>query len=106
MREPLQKPQGGYRNFSRQGYSNSVSSSDSGSHSNTFNKTGANGNKGRRTDYCREFNRQVCTNKHCRWINKCRYCDSTNHRINACPKLEKKDRRCSEGNSPVSNAKD
>ena len=86
MRDPLFRQQGNYS----YGNSNSVNNSSS------FNRNDAEPKKNK-SDYCWDFNKGRCTNgASCKWKNKCKYCDSTEHGVNVCPKLEAKKKK--EGN--------
>ena len=74
------------------GYNNEHNRSQQSKSSNGFQRS-------RKADYCWDFNKGVCSNKHCKWINKCKYCDSPDHGIHVCPKLDKKGKRSSSGDA-------
>ena len=41
----------------------------------------------KKNDHCWKFNKGACTQgKNCKWIHKCKYCDSTDHSFNNCNK--------------------
>ena len=47
---------------------------------------------GRNTRYCWNFNKGVmCKFKHCKFVERCSYCDSGAHGRQVCPELENKD---------------
>ena len=87
MRDPLPK-NNGKGHFNPHHY-------PSGGKTNNPNTNHNNGNQGhsrRKSDYCWNFNKSVhCKfGKKCKFIERCSYCDSPNHGVNICNKLEQK----------------
>ena len=88
MRDPLQKRShfGG----------NSFRGNTYNSHVNTAGHGSGNGNNGnvkkKRGDYCWNFNKGIpCKfGKNCRFIERCKYCDASDHGVHKCPKLVEK----------------
>ena len=91
MRDPLPRNhmnQKGFFQFNNTGNNNANRrQSSSGS-----NHNGQGGK--RKSDYCWNFNKGVkCTfGARCKFIERCSFCDSPNHGIHVCPKVEAKDR--------------
>ena len=90
MREPIIRngQKGGYGyGFPQQQNQNSGKGSKSG------NSSGTPGHF-KRPKYCWGFNKGLkCKfGKDCKYIERCSYCDATNHGVCACPKLYKKDK--------------
>ena len=93
MRDPVQKNNSNNYGAARMGSANNGGGQFSDARGNSWQRNG------RKSDYCWNFNKEEgCSNKHCRWINKCKYCDSTAHGVHVCPKLESKAKRKSGGN--------
>ena len=66
-----------------------------GNYSNNFQSTakGAGFGNPKKNDYCWNFNKGVkCRfGKNCKFIERCSYCNSSNHSVVSCPKLDKKE---------------
>ena len=86
MREPIQ------RNHHQKGYGYGFNNGSSVSESNNKGK-GSGQSKSKKPRYCWGFNKGVpCKfGKSCTYIERCSYCDSGAHGVNACPKLNKKE---------------
>ena len=91
MRDPIPRNHSGKGHFQFHGQQGNRLSV--GNNSGTSSSS-SNNNSGRRksSDYCWNFNKGIpCKfGKKCRFIERCKYCDSTAHGIHVCPKLEAK----------------
>ena len=91
MKDPLvnNKNNHQFRGGAGGGYFNGNGNNSSQQKPNT-NKGGP---RGKKSKYCWNFNKGVpCKfGNRCRFIEKCSYCDSPNHGLNTCPKVDKKD---------------
>ena len=56
-----------------------------------------------KSEYCWNFNKGVpCKfGAKCKFVERCKYCDSPSHGVNACPKLQKKEKD-NQSNQPKS----
>ena len=83
---------------SNNGHNSRFNNSNSASTSNSEPTSGMRkSGRNRKSDYCWDFNGpNGCGNKHCKWINKCKYCDATSHGVKNCLKLEKKEKQKSD----------
>ena len=94
MRDPLPRSggQNGKSNFQFNTHNNQV---------NGRRSSGTLPNKGKKPDYCWNFNKGVhCKyGKKCKFIERCSFCDSPDHGIHICPKVEAKESRKTDSKS-------
>ena len=91
MRDPLPKNKTGSNSNGTQWPSHARQNRNGNGNGQPQPSTSGTSNGKKRPDYCWNFNKGVKFGARCRFIERCSYCDSPNHGVNACPKAKDKE---------------
>ena len=87
MRDSIPKNNHFGQTFPRQGSNNQ--NTNVNQHGTSSNKTNNSKPKAKKPNYCWTFQRGFCkSGASCPFVNRCSYCDATDHGLNACPKAK------------------